>query len=462
MEKHSTALRILAAALVLGITGDLLLRYIPWGINVLAWTALLIGAAVIAGRPIHKGAAIACLLLAAGIAWRDSPLLLGIDVVLLLFFLPMLALGARGVRVAAAGLADVTIALATTAAQTVAGFPQLLISDLAWSRVPRGGFRTAGVAARGTFIAAPALVVFGTLLSSADPAFGRTLSTLVSFDFLSHALISVLIAAVCAGFLRSVALSGPMPQIQDEGLVSLPASETNFALLLINLLFATFVAVQFRYFFRGAGMTPSEYARRGFFELVWVVALVLPMLLLLEWLIRKEQVALFRAMAGVQVALVFVIAASALRRMQLYRDEYGLTRLRVFTTAFMIWIAALLLWFALTVLTGKRHRFAAGVLTTAIATVVVLHAINPDALIVETNLARAREGRRALDAEYLMDLSDDATPAILANARAFPDLKPLLGKERTLGWRTWNLARARAIEAIRDYESKATPPIGRP
>lgn len=469
MSRHRTALAIAAAALVLGIGADVLLRWVPWGLNVLLWTALLVGGAALVRRrasgedwtapPLHKFAATASLLLAAGVAWRDSPVLVALDGALLLVFIPMLALNAHGVRVAAAGLAEIAAAVLTTGAQTVAGFPQLLVRDLSWSRVPRGSFRGAGVAVRGTLIATPALVIFGSLLVSADPQFGRVLGDIFSFDLVdlaAHFLVTAVAAAMCAGFLRSLALSGPMPRVDAPRLFSMPAAETNFALALVNLLFAAFVAVQFQYFFRDAGLTASQYARRGFFELVWVVALVLPMLLLVDWLLTDKR--LFRLLAGIQVALVFVIAVSAWRRMQLYREEFGLTRLRFFTTAFMIWVAILLLWFVLTVLTGRRHRFAIGALSTAVATVIVLHAINPDALIVETNLARARSGKRALDAEYVMRLSDDAAPVIVANRNAFAPLllQRYASKPRPTGWRTWNLSRAWAMDAVRRMRREST------
>ena len=51
------------------------------------------------------------------------------------------------------------------------------------------------------------------------------------------------------------------------------------ALASLDLLFALFVAVQIRYLFGGdaglrlTGLSYAEYARRGFFELVWVTAL---------------------------------------------------------------------------------------------------------------------------------------------------------------------------------------------
>lgn len=448
MNNERTATLIAISALVLGIAADVLLRWIPWGLNTTLFTVMCLAAAAVTsranGRKIHLFAAAAAMLAALGIVWRDSPVLVGLDIILLVIFLPMLALGAREVRMAATGLSQIGVALVTTGAQALAGPPLLVASDLPWRKLPRGSAtKTAGVVLRGLLIALPALLVFGALLSSADKEFAKVLGRLFDFnprELILHLFITAVATGICAGFLRSFAISGPAPMPARPSFLRMPVAETNIAIGLVDLLFAVFVAVQSRYFFGEAtSMSHSEYARRGFFELVWVVALVMPMLLIVEWLVGRS--VLFRVLAGVQVALVLVIAASAWRRMQLYRDEFGLTRLRFFTTAFMIWVAVLLIWFAITVLTGNRGRFAIGALASAVAAVVMLHAINPDAIIVRTNLERAANGQRPFDDRYAMQLSDDAAEELVrAGHVAF------LYPPRPAGWRTWNVSRARATE----------------
>ena len=126
---------------------------------------------------------------------------------------------------------------------------------------------------------------------------------------------------------------------------------------LLDLLFVAFVAVQIRYLFGGAdrvvstaGLTYAEYARRGFFELVTVDGasasgaaagtLAPPS--------RGPRAGLPGAGRN-PVALLFVIMASAMQRMYLYVGEYGLTQLRFYVTAFMVWLAVVLAWFILTV-----------------------------------------------------------------------------------------------------------------
>jgi hypothetical protein len=460
MDKHRTALTLVLSALLLGFAGDLLLRWIPWGINAPIWVALLAVLSLVCAagteRKVAFFPALCALVAAAGLAWRDAPMLRALDVLLLLAFVPMLALRVRGVKLADAGLSEVGLAVATTGAQTVIGFPQLVFSDIAWRAMPRGGTaRAGGVAARGVLIATPALLLFAALLMSADAAFAKLIKDLFWFDVpeaVMHVIVTIVIAAMCAGFLRSLLFSGGRFRISRPSFVALPAAETNIALGLVNLLFATFVVVQFRYFFLITNPASlAQYARRGFFELVAVVALVLPMLLAAEWLVEAKN-RTFRILAATQVALVLVIAASAYRRMQLYRDEFGLTQDRFYATAFMIWLAVLLLWLVGTVLTGRRNRFAVGAIAAAVSAVVVLHAINPDALIAETNLARAIAGRRTLDAAYVSRLSDDAAPVILAHRDAFATqpkaLSNYINRPRTLGWRTWNYSRARAIALV--------------
>jgi hypothetical protein len=249
----------------------------------------------------------------------------------------------------------------------------------------------------------------------------------------------------------------------------------------MNLLFLIFVLLQFRYFFGGAGMvqgsigmTYAEYYRRGFFELVTVATLVLPILLGAHWLLRKDRVAherIFRLLAATQVALLFVIMASAVRRMLLYQSEYGLTELRLYTTAFMGWLALVFVWFIATVLRGRREQFAYGALVVGFLMVATLHVINPDALIVRVNVAHARAGR-GFDADYAASLSADAVPALMESLPVLNAEDQRIVAIRVLDswlvsepadWRTWNWARSDARRVVREMweplrDSTAAPP----
>jgi hypothetical protein len=276
---------------------------------------------------------------------------------------------------------------------------------------------------------------------------------------LSHGAVVLAWAWVSAGLLRDLVAprdaSAPERRLRPRiGIV-----EIGTVLALLDLLFLAFVAVQFRYLFGGRGLVESRthltyaaYARHGFFELVAVAALVLPLLLLADWVLRRERSrdhAVFAGLAATLVLLLLAVVASALERLWIYQQEYGLTELRVYATGLVLWLGAVLLCFCATVLRRRRRSFAVGALVAGFAAVAAMNVLNPDALIARTNVARPQ-----VDIGYLARLSDDATPTLL---RALPSLSSterrrlaaaLLSRSESGDWRAWNLDRSRASAAI--------------
>lgn len=319
---------------------------------------------------------------------------------------------------------------------------------------------------RGAVMAVPALLTLSALLMSADPVFERTLQGLVSFELepmLEHALPIAFVAWVSAGYLRALL-------VRDDAFMSrmrLPqpafaTAEVTVALWMINLLFIGFMLVQLRYLFGGAslvdvtaGLGFAEYARRGFFELVACVALVVPILLLADWAAAPSSArgrTTLRATMLVLVVLMIGVIASAAYRMRLYQQAYGLTELRLYVSVAIVALTAVLAWLVYTVLRGRREQFGVGVLVTALVCLVGVHVLNPHALVARVNLARAIGGAE-YDGDYLRDLSADAVPTLLSRLDQLPEgerarvqqrLTERWGGARPGGWRTWNWSDARA------------------
>jgi hypothetical protein len=206
---------------------------------------------------------------------------------------------------------------------------------------------------------------------------------------------------------------------------TLGAIETVIVLGLVDLLFLGFVLVQVPYLFGGMDLVQStpdfklaDYARRGFGELVAVSFLVLPILLLSHWLLRRDGKSterVFRILAGVQIVLLFVIMASAVQRLVLLTGElgYGMTTVRFYPMVLMTWLAIVFVWFAITVLRGARHHFAWGALWSAVVILAATNLMNPDGFIARSNLQLMQQGRE-FDVHYNVgELSADAIPAIL-------------------------------------------------
>lgn len=486
---RNQAIVLAVAALVLGAAGDGLLTD-AYGVNVTLWICLLLTALWVLAR--RSGEAFAgdgrwlllpAALFGAAFAWRDSPLLTFLNTLALGACLGLGALHARGGDLRRTGLVAMGVDLIVSGIQTLVGFFPVLTRDLPWGALRQGRWSgpTAAVM-RGLLIAVPLLLAFGALFISADAVFENLVVNTFDFDLgnlTGHVFWTAVLACAAGGFLVLTFKGRPMQPVRlDPPRNGLGMVETGVVLGLLNALFGAFVFVQFRYLFGGAALvmattdlTYAEYARRGFFELVAVAALVLPMLLLGHWLMpadRPAQQRMFLTLSGSLIAMLFVIMASAVQRMWLYQAEYGLTQQRLYASAFMGWLALLLLWFGWTVLRGRRERFAFGALVSGLAMVLALHAVNPDALIARVNVARAAEGGRPLDGLYLASLSADVVPILADSLHLVPEEQQrevanlLIGRwsVRQEDWRSWNWGRAAARKAVTDRLDQLRPLAG--
>lgn len=141
--------------------------------------------------------------------------------------------------------------------------------------------------------------------------------------------------------------------------------------------------------------------------------------------------------------------ASAIERMKLYVEAYGLTEQRVFTTGFMVWLTLAFVWLAVTVLQNKKDRFAFGALFAGFAVIFGLNYINPDGMIARIDM---RVPNR-VDVDTLASLSLDAAPAISSRIGTLPseqqrELKAQLQKNwqdqaGSSDWRSVTLSRLR-------------------
>jgi hypothetical protein len=372
--------------------------------------------------------ALPAIMATAAMLWRDSPVLFVLDAAAFASVLLLLLPHARHPRIARAGVSDYLRAGVTWAGTTVLGPLPLMAREIRWAELPGGPLT--GPARRiglGFAAALPCLIVFGSLFRSADPAYDRALAQIISVDlgpFAEHAVVVLVLTWGLAAYLWLAFRTAPSDRIvPPHGRVG--GVELVTALGTVLALFVSFMAFQVSYLFggeqavRAMGLTYAEYARRGFFELVAVAVLTVPMLLAADWAVAPDDARgrrRLRWIEGALVGVVFVLLASALDRMRLYTGMYGLTELRLYTTAFMGWLAVVLGWLVATVLRGRRTRFAWGAVVAGWLVLGALHLVNPDALIVTVNAAR----NRPFDASYAAELSADAVPPLLAAMHAMP------------------------------------------
>lgn len=292
---------------------------------------------------------------------------------------------------------------------------------------------------RGIVIALPVIAIFASLLSSADPIFEKRFADFIDLfnidnlpEYIFRLVYILIFAYALAGtYLHAAQKSGE--EAGEKKLLSpfLGFTESTIVLGSVTVLFAIFVIIQFQYFFGGQanismeGYTYSEYARKGFGELVAVAFFSLLMLLGLGAITKREnetQRKIFSGLGVTLVVLVIVMLVSAYQRLVLYEFAYGFSRLRTYTHVFMIWLGLLLVAVVVLEVLHRERSIGLTMVMVALGFVLSLGVMNVDAFIVRQNVQREiqgtgdktfTQGRSDLDAQYFLDLSDDAVPALV-------------------------------------------------
>lgn len=287
----------------------------------------------------------------------------------------------------------------------------------------RGRIGTAVPVARGLLIAAPIAVVIGVLLASADPVFASFFNLNIDFGRLLLDIVFVILGALSIAGLLRLAASEPVDRV-DGPSWRLGATEALVVLAVLDAVFAAFAIAQVLAAtgaatdtLRSAGVTYADYARSGFFQLLWVGGITLGILFVFSRISRlsdsRSRLA-FMVLAQFAIALTLMIDVVAFRRLSLYEEAYGFTMLRLYSHVFAGWIAVVFVLLAVDFLglwKGRRW-FIGAAAATALGVLLSLNFVNPEALVVALNTNHARTTQK-LDAAYLSDLSSDATPALL-------------------------------------------------
>jgi hypothetical protein len=207
-----------------------------------------------------------------------------------------------------------------------------------------------------------------------------------------------------------------------------------------------------------ANMTYADYARSGFFQLLAVAAITLPLLIGLTTLSGTPTgrlCFLFTALVELAVVLTMAIVIVAHQRLSLYEAAYGFTMLRLYSHIFAFWIAIV---FALLGTTVLRARFAGrwfpgAAAVAGLVLVLALNIVNPEALVVRLNVNQS-SANHLLDPQYLAGLSDDAVPDLFnalprIDPRQQSELRRMLcqRQETDGGWAGYNAAQQAARQA---------------
>ena len=373
---------------------------------------------------------------------RAEPFTRTLNHLLSLGFVSLLILSFQGGRWTSYTLSDYIVGAFRLFTSAV-GLPLKLISEAREENEAKeqedtniSGLRKAAPYIRGILLAMPVLVVLGALLAEADPIFSEWLNDLIELlrlEKLPEYILRLVLISIWT-FITAGLLLHALIKSKKEKLVGqeqpwpprfLGSTETTIIMGAVNLLFFAFVSIQFQYFFGGEknisldGYTYSEYARRGFGELLTVAFFTLFIIMVLSGITRRETKRdrrVFTLMTGLMTGFIGVILISSLQRLALYEAAYGFTRLRTYSHICILWIGALFLAIFLLEVSGQHRFFTLATVTAVAGFVLTLNAVNVDGFITTQNVKRLEDPDNALDTYHLNSLSADAIPYLIEYA----------------------------------------------
>lgn len=353
--------------------------------------------------------------------------------------------------------------------------------------------RKLGAPLLGVACALPVLLIVIPLLMSSDEAFSNLLGKL-AVDNAAELIFSVILGVFAFLMIYSRLFTLPKTAKKEKGISTsrgIPTSTLCVALSMVSLIYVLYLVSQLAYFFDAfsgllpKGFTVAEYARKGFFEMCAVCAINLLLIFLAALVSRKKE---GRTPLSVRLFSLFlclfsmVLIATALSKMFLYIDSFGMTHLRILTSVFMVFLAVMFIAVGLRLFIAKVPYMKIAMVTASALLIATCYA-NVDGIIAEYNVTAYRTDKldsidmdtiQALDRDtavpWLLKLLDDKDPNVVEEAErmleyAFDEHFEVdaywknskyisVYEDKGIDWRAYNLAYARAYELLLDWGSE--------
>ena len=461
-----------AAALAFGVLTDAVVRDGPGlALTIGTWFAVIALAFLARPRPAAWPFLGAAAVLGAFFTLRASPVLVGLD---LLGATALLYVAATFAGAGAPSATTVRSYLARSILEPVAAIPDGVRSLAGPPSRELTGKASARAVARAALVIVPVAILLTVLLGSADPVFRRFVhAPSIDPNVWPPHVVSIAVGAVALATLVAMGLRRPSSAV-DAAARPVRAGWARTAewaglLVVADVLFAVFVAIQFAVFFGGRthvltqeGLTYAQYARGGFWQLLGATAIA-GSVLGFAWLALPTPAPardrrLYRVLSWILLALLGVVLVSAFRRLALYEDAYGWTWLRVLVHTTIVALGVLFVCVALAIGLWRASWLPAAAVAIVTISVIVLNVRNVDARIASENVARAEAGHpidpvtlRALSADAVAPIAE-ALPSLDARDRAVAEsILACIDPDRLddHGWAGINLARTHAADLLR-------------
>ncbi|MFA4083628.1 DUF4153 domain-containing protein [Mycobacteroides salmoniphilum] len=312
------------------------------------------------------------------------------------------------------------------------------------------------------------VAAFGALLADADARFSALISGVLPFmsfgDVVGRVVVGVLVGGFALGAIYVLSKPPRFDRLAPTAPKKLPRWEWSLPLAALNLLFIAFVGVQISVLFGGdehvqvtEGLTYAEYARQGFWQLLFVTILVMGVIAVAIRVAGRDDARdrlFLRVLIGGLCLTTLLIVASAIHRMSLYENAYGYSVERLLVRWIEIGMGTVLV---LILVAGIR--MSARWLPTAVVAVgsfgmLGLAIFNPESYVAQRNVEFFQQTGK-IDQWYMGRLSSDA----FAAAKSLPEevrvcVQGRIAEQQPAAapWYEYNVSRAK----VRAAEVKET------
>jgi len=276
-------------------------------------------------------------------------------------------------------------------------------------------------------IVIPLVLIFGSLFAAADMIFEKWITDFFDFDVDKHNVWRVVRTISLFIFFSGVFYAYLLQKRfkkkkEDEQPVNAKVEEkkndyliSNIVLGVLNAFFLLFIAIQVMFLFGGHeviqkyDISYADYVHKGFYQMCAITFLVLIISYVMYRINKSKKIDLGKILTSLFVFQTLIITASALKRMFLYEQAYGLTQLRFLVWHFIVYIGLILLALLLIVLFRKHYRLFVKIsLIVSIVYLMYMTGINMQAKVAKVNIDRYLAGQdKELDTRYLSRLSVD-------------------------------------------------------
>ncbi len=295
-------------------------------------------------------------------------------------------------------------------------YTKMFIRSIFALDVDRSLYKRVGI---GLLVTLPVLGLFLALFMSADAHFSEVVKSLFTLKSFIH--LDTLFAFVFHFFVYLMlfiyGLSNAMrrtdiPQTQAFDMVIV-----GIFLGMLNFLFLAFLLFQVPYLFGGeayikaSGLNIAAYARDGFFQLMWVMGLVMVISLSVMRRFKGEKVVMY-LMIGL-ILQTIVLGVSSLKKMYLYQEIKGVTVLRYYvewSDYFLLLMLGLGIYYILK--KDAFHKYVNSISMLGMLMLVIISSINIDAMVAKHNIEKFKESPYLLDKKAISFLSVDALGAV--------------------------------------------------